>query len=359
MVKEFYKNFKVRDYMENEGKVESVLDCSLGTNPFIEEKDIKKYISKATCIINEYPVNRYNELKDVIVDIWNKNTDANINAKNISFGAGSMGILRNLSEFLIDSDTYILGCAPQFPRFISEVELKKGIYEYYSFNKELNYKFVVDEFLEMIDKKYSLIHIDNPNNPTGQIIDIKDIEKIVEKAKKYDITVLIDEAYGDYMEFKNSAITLVSKYDNLVVLRSASKYYGLPNHRVGYLVASEEFLKVYNMITIPFPFSDFSCNVFTMILKDYKKYEKIRQQVIDANKEIYNAISKENFLYTSIETPIFTIKSDKYDNLTEKIMKHGIVTESCNNFFELDEHYSRIRIPKENDYLIKVLTKIL
>lgn len=53
MIKDFYKNFKVRDYMENEGYVESILDCSLGTNPFIEDKDIKKYISK---FINLYTI---------------------------------------------------------------------------------------------------------------------------------------------------------------------------------------------------------------------------------------------------------------------------------------------------------------
>ena len=50
-----------------------------------------------------------------------------------------MGMLRNISQFLIDEGTKILGCAPQFPRFISEVELRKGIYECVNLKKENNY----------------------------------------------------------------------------------------------------------------------------------------------------------------------------------------------------------------------------
>jgi len=58
----------------------------------------------------------------------------------------------------------------------------------------------------------------------------------------------------------------------LVVFRSGSKFWGLPNHRVGYVFASEEIIKVYNMISLPFPFSDYSCRVFEKVLKEYEVF---------------------------------------------------------------------------------------
>ena len=227
MIDEFYKNFKVKDYMENEKTniKKDYIDCSLGTNPFISSRKIQKYIKKSKSLTNEYAINGYEELKGELLNLYRNILYENVGKDNISFGSGTIGIIRNLCEFLIKENEKVLGIAPQFTRFISEVELKKGIYEYYSLKQKNNYKFIADDFIRKINKEYSLIYIDNPNNPTGQIIGIKDIERIVETASRYGIITIIDEAYGDYMEMVDSSISLVGKYENLVVIRSASKFF--------------------------------------------------------------------------------------------------------------------------------------
>lgn len=129
MIDEYYKKFKVRDYMSEEtlksGLLNNMIDCSLGTNPFIEESMIKQYISEASSEINKYPSLNYELLKEELIKFWKKYLYHDVNHYNIAFGAGTMGILRNISEFLIQKGTKVLGIAPQFPRFISEVELKK------------------------------------------------------------------------------------------------------------------------------------------------------------------------------------------------------------------------------------------
>lgn len=363
MIDEHYKNFKVRDYM-NEESLKSylstnIIDCSLGTNPFIEDSMIKKYILECSCEINKYPSLEYELLKEELLKFWKNYLYNDINKNNIAFGAGTMGILRNISEFLIQEGTKVLGIAPQFPRFISEVELKKGIYEYYNLEKKNNYKFIATDFMKKINNSYSLISIENPNNPTGQIIDVSDIEKIVRKAKQYSIMVIVDEAYGDYMQLNNSAIKLVGKYDNIMVLRSASKFYGLPNHRVGYMFADRELVKIYNEIAIPFPFSDLSASISIKVLKNYDKLEYTKLKTVEINQAIYKTLKKENYISTNVETPIFTLKTDKYDNLTSKLMEEGIIAENCNYFINLDNTYARIRITKDYEKLIKILSKVL
>lgn len=320
---------------------------------------IKKYILECSCEINKYPSLEYELLKEELLKFWKNYLYNDINKNNIAFGAGTMGILRNISEFLIQEGTKVLGIAPQFPRFISEVELKKGIYEYYNLEKKNNYKFIATDFMKKINNSYSLISIENPNNPTGQIIDVSDIEKIVRKAKQYSIMVIVDEAYGDYMQLNNSAIKLVGKYDNIMVLRSASKFYGLPNHRVGYMFADRELVKIYNEIAIPFPFSDLSASIFIKVLKNYDKLEYTKLKTVEINQAIYKTLKKENYISTNVETPIFTLKTDKYDNLTSKLMEEGIIAENCNYFINLDNTYARIRITKDYEKLIKILSKVL
>ena len=363
MIEEFYKKFKIRDYMDDnvlrEQSLENIIDCSLGTNDFIDENKIKSYILKSNYELNKYPLIEYELLKEEIIKFWSDYTYLKLKKSNIAFGAGIMGTLRNMSEFLINENTKVLGCAPQFPRFISEIELKKGIYDYYDMGKKNNFKFIVDDFINKLTQKYDVIHIENPNNPTGQIIDIDDIEKIVKKVRKNESIVIIDEAYGEYMENKNSAIRLVEKYDNVVVLRSASKFYGLPNHRVGYLVASEWFIKIYNEITIPFPFSDLSANVYRNILKNHKEMEYSKQRIIDIKKKMLKVLKKENYLYTDMQTPILTVKSNKYENLSNELRRKGIITENCITFLNLDSRYARIRIPQKWQNLLKVLNDVL
>ena len=363
MIEQFYKQFKIRDYMDNEvlkeQSLDDLIDCSLGTNDFIDESIIRKYISKSNYEINKYPIIEYDLLKEELIKFWKDYTNYPLTCKNIAFGAGVMGILRNIAEFLINEKTTILGCAPEFPRFVSEVELKKAKYEYYCLDENDNYKFNIDSFLEKINNNYDIIHIENPNNPTGQIIDIEDIKKIAKKALKYDSIIIIDEAYGDYMDNKNSAITLIGEYDNIVVLRSASKYYGLPNHRVGYLFASEEFINIYDKITIPFSFSDLSASVFREILKNHKEIDCAKDKVLEINKKIYRKLKPENYLYTNIETPIFTIKSNKYENLSKELRKRGIIAEDCSTFLNLNSNFARLRIPRNWEKLLSILSEIL
>ena len=363
MIDQFYENFKVRDYMDDktlkEIFSENILDCSLGTNDFINNEFIKSYIEKSNYEINKYPSIEYDLLKDELIKYWQNNSNVFLKRENISFGGGVMGIIRNISEFLINEKTNILDCAPQFPRFISEIELKRANYNYYDMSNEENFKFNVNSLLNMISPKCDLIHIDNPNNPTGQIIKIDDIKRIIKEAQRYNIFVVIDEAYGDYMTDNNSAIKLVTEFDNVAVIRSASKFYGLPNHRVGCLFASEKFIKIYNKITIPFQFSDLSANVFRNIIKDYRKLQYIKEEIKEIKKGILDELKPDNYLYTNIETPIFTIKTNKYENLSAELRRNGIIVENCCTFLNLDNRYARIRIPREWKKLLEVLVNIV
>lgn len=110
------------------------------------------------------------------------------------------------------------------------------------------------------------------------------------------------------------------------------------------MFASKKLTKIYNKIAIPFPFSDLSASIFVNVLKDYKRFEDTKLKIIEVNKEIYNMLDKEDYLYTSIETPIFTIKNHIYKDIAKKLLKEGVLVESGLNFTNLDGTYARIRI---------------
>ena len=140
MIKDFYKKFRIKDYMDNELKEKKIdyIDCSLGTNPFIEKRRVIEYIKKADFTPNEYVSNEYLLLKEALLDMYKTYVVDSVNKDNISFGSGTMGIIRNLSEFIIEKDSNVLGVSPQFTRFISEVELKQGKYDRLSLDPRIS-----------------------------------------------------------------------------------------------------------------------------------------------------------------------------------------------------------------------------
>lgn len=108
-----------------------------------------------------------------------------------------------------------------------------------NYNKKLELE--IDKFIYCIKPNISLIIIANPNSPTGTIIEKKIITKILSKAKKNNIPVLIDEAYAGFYNY--SFINLITKFNNLIILRTFSKSFGLAGLRVGFLAANKKIIK--------------------------------------------------------------------------------------------------------------------
>ncbi len=105
----------------------------------------------------------------------------------------------------------------------------------------------LDAMYAAIDDGISLVHITNPNNPTGLVLDGKALTAFCIKASK-KATVLIDEAYNELTEKPdyNSMVPLIKQGHDVVVARTFSKIYGLAGMRVGYMIASPERLEMVN-----------------------------------------------------------------------------------------------------------------
>ena len=76
-----------------------------------------------------------------------------------------------------------------------------------------NFKFNLEKFLGRIKPDYSIVYIDNPNNSTGQFIDLSDIETVIKKAAKNSIIVLIDEDFDLRGNFLSKGILTTSRND--------------------------------------------------------------------------------------------------------------------------------------------------
>ncbi len=143
---------------------------------------------------------------------------------------------------------------------------------------EDEFKIDVDKLIKTaneVDAK--IVFLCNPNNPTGFTYKKEDIVKVITSVKGI---VAVDEAY---IEFGGeTVIDLISEYDNLVVLRTMSKAFGLASIRVGFGVCGETIMELLNKVKAPYNLNSISQEIAIIALNNHQLMEK---QVENIKKE--------------------------------------------------------------------------
>lgn len=337
--------------------ISSFIDCSSGINPFGFSGQVKAALQSIPLeAINLYPESSAS-LRETLIDYWSDIAD--IKDSNILFGSGSIDIIYKINKLFLDNESKVLGYSPQFSDYVDDIKSYGGIYDYYLMTMENNFKFMLEKFLEKVDRNHKLIYIDNPNNPTGQIIPLSSIEDIIKKAQSLGVCVIIDEAFGDFMDKSNSAITLLNKYDNIFILRTFSKGLGLAGVRGGYLVTSDDFADYYNKVSNPYVINGIANHLTIAALKDTQFIEESKRKIKKAKAKLISSMQKFMVLETNLNVPIMTIKHPEPEaNLKEILWDHKILAVSGEGFIGLDKSFVRLRIPSEVDSLINAFTRI-
>lgn len=348
-----------RKSYEEESKVSAnvFLDCSLGYNSFGTS-------GKVVAFAKEYdwshlrfaPDTSYKSLKTAICRFWSDYADLEV--ENVKIANGSAVLLSRFNKLFIERGAKVLGYVPQFTEYQREVEVLGGNYCAVPLNSNDRFRFNVNEFLSKVKMDHSIIYIDNPNNPTGQLIDLRAIETIVREAAKKKITVLLDEAYGDYVEQEFSAVKLIPEYNNLVVTRTFTKGYGIGQFRVGYGIFPKELGEYYDRIDLPFSVSTMGAALAREALLDRSFVLNLRGHVKSEKDKLTRELTKRGYVIseTCPTCPLFIIKHKKmHSNLRDYFLSKGIMTTSGADWQNLGDSYVRINTPANADCFLSRL----
>lgn len=164
---------------------------------------------------------------------------------------------------------------------------------------------------EQISNGVKLIILCNPNNPLGSSMPIEDVEKILKKAKEKKIAVLHDEAYFEFSGI--TAKDLVSDFNNLFIVRTFSKAFGLASTRAGYIIAEEDNMQELLKIRGPYDVNMFAKIAVSAALEDLKYMKDYTKEVMEKSKpkleeflrekEILFYPSAANFLLLRVQNP--------------------------------------------------------
>jgi histidinol-phosphate aminotransferase len=211
----------------------------LNENPLPPSGKVIKAVTDILSKGNRYPDSML-RLRTKLANLHNVGPD------NIGLCNGSSEIIDSMMRIFLQPGDEFICSTPTFELFPPRAELVGGKVVSIPLRKE-DLQYDVDAMLGAITSKTKLILIINPNNPTGIFIDDKDLIRLCETG----IPLCVDEAYLDYHPDTPSKDFLLKKYPQVFLSHTFSKAYGFAGIRIGYVVGTEEMVKAFNTMFLP------------------------------------------------------------------------------------------------------------
>ena len=332
---------------------QNIIDFSSNITPLGIPHSVKSIIKQNLDKVQFYP----DPNSETVISSLAKYT--HLSKSNIIVGNGAIEILYNFCFAFLSKTTKVLIHVPTFQEYETAVKLSNCKISYF---KSLNLSTNIDSFISQIPKS-GCIFLCNPNNPTGELLSKKELLSIIIVAKKLKTIVFIDECFIELVpKFNESVISYVKKYDNLFILRSLTKSFGLPGLRIGYACGSKEIIKILQKIKIPWSVNSLAQDAANVVIKNTSHLKKSNIIIKKELKYLEDNISILNGFECISSSTNFILIKIKYDStkLQTKLLKNKILIRDCKNFRGLDNHYIRIAVKshKDNVKLVKALEKI-
>ena len=198
--------------------------------------------AKKNSDVRQYPLGRIDDLIKSISKF------SKIPNSMIGIGNGSDQILDLILSNFASKKTKVLTSNPTFGFFEERCKLYSIPLIAIPFSDDM--KLDIDEFTKQ-SKNADILYLDSPNNPTGFQFPKNELQKLV---KSFKGLVIIDEAYGEFGDYTLSS--MVKTQENLIVVQTLSKSFGLAGLRLGYFIANKKFTDVFmSVLQYPYPLS--------------------------------------------------------------------------------------------------------
>jgi histidinol-phosphate aminotransferase len=343
-------NLESREYAP-EKKENGKHDLSLNINPYgVSERVLSrlKNLSKET-ISHYYPKN----------SIFLEKIAEYVGAtpKQILLGDGCDGCLELIAHTFIDKGNEVLIPTPTFHRYEFHTRLMGGKPVFVPMD---NFVLDAEAVLNKATSKTKVIFLCNPNNPTGIKIEMKTKEKII---SNFNGIVVIDEALADSAGVNGSDLT--KKYNNLIIVRSFSKTFGLASLRIGYIVSNEDIIKQVEKSSSPFKVNGVAQELALEALNDKKHIEKSIMYMKKERDFMFRKLEELGLEHTDSTTNNFLVDISPTGlspaKLVDELKRKNIIVTNAKSFMLPEDKYIRVSISNEesNRAFIKAIETLI
>ena len=343
------------------------IDFSANVSPLGLPEGVKKAIIDSLDRADEYPDPLCRKLRRAIAEY------EDCDAGQVLCGAGAADLIFRITAALKPKSALVT--APSFSEYESALRLVGCRVQYHLLRKEENFNLTERIFEDLKkepekepekgpEKEPEIVFLCQPNNPTGQTIELPLMNSILDYCESRGILLVMDECFVDLLD-RPAEYTLKSRLKSpyLVILKAFTKTYAMAGIRLGYCLSSNEKLLA-DMAACgqPWAVSSVAQAAGIAALKETGYVEKLREMIAEQRPRLIEGLkscgcrvygSKANFIFF-----------ESRPGLDEKIKEYGIQIRSCANYRGLDDvnngfYRVAVRTAADNDVLLDVMRRCL
>ncbi|MFW9843983.1 MAG: histidinol-phosphate transaminase [Candidatus Thorarchaeota archaeon] len=297
-----------------------------------------------------YPEGQYDRLTHSLAEYLNIQED------EVVIGTGADGIIDLFARSMMTSNDSALIIEPTFTMY------RKVLSVYHRKIREVllkeEFKLDVEGVKEELLGRNEVLFICSPNNPTGNQFDRDEVRALLESTKGL---ILLDEVYVEFA--RETLIDLVKNYDNLFVLRTFSKAFGLAGLRLGYAVTNDILAKtVREQVSLPYPVSTLASSTASILLENMSQVEEAIIKVKQMRTMLYNELQKfpRVRVYPSQANFILFEVPQSSDSIAKQMLELGVKVRVI-EWIKNDGNYIRVSVPPVSELkrVVNVFKEVL
>jgi histidinol-phosphate aminotransferase len=346
-----YKPGKSIDEIRELYGLKEIIKMASNENPLGASTQAINAINKYLQNVHLYPLGDARYLRRALSNKWS------IDSSELIFGNGSDDLIEILLLTFLKQGEHTLSVDPSFSEYML---MSKAVGSFCKLVPlDVNFSYNFDSILRAIDKNTKIIFLTNPNNPTGTYFNNRDFTKFMDSIS-LDVIVVLDEAYAEYAEAEDfpQSLQLRHKYQNLVIMRTFSKAYGLAGLRVGYAIADREVISLMNRVRQPFNVNSLAQVAAIAALEDDLHLRKTITLNLEGKAYLYGELDKLKIKYIRSEANFILMDVIDGAKVSEALLKEGIIVRYMGAHLH---SYIRVTIglPRDNEIFICKLKKIM
>ena len=289
-------------------------------NPFGPSPNAVDALRRAVGTAHTYPKASHADLTDELAAKWG------VDPSQVWLANGGDGALDYLSRAMLDPGDEVLVPSPGFAYYGMSARFHHGDVAEYTISKDDNFALTADAVLSDYDGQ-RIVYLTSPHNPSGGVFSPDAVETIADETDE-ETLIVVDEAYGEYADVE-SAVALLGDRDDVAVLRTFSKAYGLAGVRLGYAIVPGAWADAYARVATPFAASELACRAGLAALGDdehvQKSVETARwsRDYVAENLDAKTWASQGNFVLAEVGDAA---------GVADALQHRGIILRDCSSF---------------------------
>jgi len=299
---------------------DGLVKLSSNENPFGPSPAAVEAIREAAADVHEYPKAVHTDLTEAIADRWD------LAPEQVWLTAGGDGLLDYFGRTFLTEGDRVLSPDPGFAYYPMTARYHGASVDQYRLRKADDFAQSADVVLDAYDG-HRIVYVTTPHNPSGSEMAREEIVRLADETDD-ETLVVVDEAYGEFTD-NPPARPLLDDREDIAILRTFSKAYGLAGLRVGYGLVPEAWADAYERINTPFAVTSVSCAAALAAMAEDDHVEqtvettKWAREYMHENLEVLTWESGGNFVLAEVGDA---------SGVTEAAKHEGVIIRDCSSF---------------------------